>query len=144
MQIPSMEASVHDISSAPEVTLAHNVTSSPTTSHITMDIPSQTTTQTSYLISTGLSIPPIDEVRDKLNEDFVVSLGEYRYSKAEKSVVRRGKKTGRDQNDIDISMVNEVLWTPQSSDPKSYATDADFVLGSFAGANMDVVNSLNR
>ena len=44
VQIPSVEASVHDISSAPEVTLAQNVTSSPATSHITMAIPSQTTT----------------------------------------------------------------------------------------------------
>ena len=96
------------------------------------------------MISTGLSIPPIDEFRDEFNEDFVVSLGKYRYSKAEKSVVRWGKKRGRDQNAMDMSMVNEVLWTPQSSDPKSYATDAAFVFGSFAGANMDVVNSLNR
>ena len=101
MQIPSVEASVHDISSAPEVTLAQNVTSSPTTSHISMAIPSQTKTQNSSLISIGLSIPPIDEVRDEFNEDFVVSLGEYRYSKAEKSIVRRGKKRGRDQNDMD-------------------------------------------
>ena len=96
------------------------------------------------MISTGLSIPPIDEVRDEFNEYFVVSLGEYRYSKAEKSLVRHGKKRGRDHNDIDMSMVNEFLWTPQSSDPKSYATDAASVLGAFIGVNMDVVNSLNK
>ena len=77
MQISSVEASVDDISLAPEVTLAENVTPFPDTSHITMAIPSQTATQTSYLISTGISIPPIDEVRDEFNEDFVVSLGEY-------------------------------------------------------------------
>ena len=53
-----VEASIHEISLAPEVTLAQNVTPSPTTSHITMAIPSQTTTQTSSLISTGISIPP--------------------------------------------------------------------------------------
>ena len=88
MQIPSVEASVHDIYSTPEVTLAQNVTSSPTTSHITMAIPSQTITQTSSLISPSLSIPPIDEVKDDFNEDFVVSLGEYRYSKVEKLVVK--------------------------------------------------------
>ena len=74
VQIPSVEASVHDISSTPKVTLPQNVTSSPTTSHITMAIPSQTTTQTSSLISTRISIPPIDDVRDEFNEDFVVSV----------------------------------------------------------------------
>ena len=88
VQISSVEVPVHDISSAPEVTLVQNVTSSLATSHITMAIPSQTTTQTSSLISTSLSIPLIDEVRDEFNEDFVVTLGEYRYSKAEKSVAR--------------------------------------------------------
>ena len=109
-----------------------------------MDIPSQTTTQTSSLISIGINIPPIDEVTDEFNEDFVVSLGEYRYSKAEKSMVRRGKKRGRDHNNMDMPMVNEVLWTPQSSDSQAYATDAASVLGAFIGANMDVVNSLNK
>ena len=51
-----------------------------------MAIPSQTTTQTSSLISIGISIPPIDEVKDEFNEYFVVSLGEYRYNKAKRSV----------------------------------------------------------
>ena len=88
MKIPYAEASVHEIPSAPEVTLAQNVTSSLATSHITMAIPFQATTQTSSLISTGISIPPIDEVRDDFNEDFVVSLGEYRYRKAVKYMVR--------------------------------------------------------
>ena len=109
-----------------------------------MPIPCQTTTQTPSLISTGISIPPIDEVRDEFNEEFVVSLGEYRYSKAAKSVVRRGKKRGRDQNDMDMSMVNEVLWTQPLNDPQAYATDAASVLGDFTGANQDAVNSLSR
>ena len=98
----------------------------------------------SSLISIGLSIPPIYEVRDEFNEYFVVSLGEYRYSKAKKSMVRRGKKRGKDQNDMDMSMVNEFLWTLQSSDPQAYATNATSILGSFTGANMDAVNSLSR
>ena len=76
-----------------------------------MAIPSQTTTQTSSLISIGISILPIDEVRDEFNEDFVVSLGEYRYIKVDISVVKRSKKRSRDQNDMDVSMVNEVVWT---------------------------------
>ena len=126
------------------MTLVQNVTSSPATSHITMPIPYQTTTQTSSLISTGVSIPPIGEVRDEFNEGFVVSLGEYQYSKPEKSVVKWGKKRGIDQNDMDMSMVNEFLWKSQSSDPKAYDIDAYSVLGVFIGANMDVVNSLNK
>ena len=59
-------------------------------------------------------------------------------------MVKQGKKRSRDQNDMDVSMVNEVVWTLQSSDPQAYATDVAFVLGAFTGANMDVVNSLNR
>ena len=60
MQISSMEASVHETSSAPEITLAHNVTPSPATYHITMAMPSKTTNQTSSFISTDISIPAID------------------------------------------------------------------------------------
>ena len=96
VQISAVEASIHDISSAPEVTLAQNVTPSPATSHITMAMPSQTTTQTLSLISTCISIPSIDEVRDEFNEYFVISLGEYQYIKAARSVVKQGKKRGRD------------------------------------------------
>ena len=109
-----------------------------------MAIPSQTTTQTSSLISIGISISPVDEVRDEFNEYFVVSLGEYRYIKANISMVKRGKKRGIVQNDMNMTMVNEVVWTQQSSDPQSFATDATFVLGDFKGASLDVVNSLNR
>ena len=39
-------------------------------------------------------------------------------------------------------MVNEFLWTPQSSDPQAYAIDTTSVLGSITGANRDAVNSL--
>ena len=96
VKISSVETYVHDISSAPEVTLAQNITPSPTTSHITMAIPSQTTTQTSSLISTGIRIPLVDEVRDEFNKDFMVSLGEYRYSVADRSVVKQGNRRRRD------------------------------------------------
>ena len=117
VKIYSMEASLHDIYLAPEVTLVQNVTPSPATSHITMSMPSQTTTQTSSLISTGISIPPIDEVSNEFNEDFVISLGEYKYSRVDRSMVKWGKKRGKDRNDMDMSMVNEVVWTQPSSDP---------------------------
>ena len=38
-------------------------------------------------------------------------MGEYRYSKADRSVVKKGKKRNKDQSDIDISITNEVVWT---------------------------------
>ena len=57
-----------------------------------MSIPSHTVTQTSSLISTSVNVPPIDEMRDEFNEDFVISLGEYHYRKSDKSVVKRWKK----------------------------------------------------
>ena len=82
-----------------------------------MTIPSHTTTQTNSLISIGISIPPIDEMRDEFNEDFVISLGECRYSKADKSVVKKGKKRNRDQSDMHMSVENEVVWNQRSSDP---------------------------
>ena len=144
LQVSSVETSVPDVSSTPEVTLTQIVSSSPSTSHITMTIPSHTTTQTSSLISTGINIPPIDEMRDEFNEDFVISLGEYRYSKTDKSMVKRGKKRSRDYSEMDISLSSQVVWTQRSSDPQVDAIDAAIVLGAFIGANFDAVNTLNR
>ena len=91
------------------MTLTQNVGSSLSTSHVNMTIPSHNTTQTSSLVSTGINIPPIDEMRNAFNEYFVISLGEYRYSKADKLVVKRGKKRSKDQSDMDISVANEVI-----------------------------------
>ena len=78
------------------------------------------------------------------NEDIVISLGDYRYSKSDKSVVKRGKKRSRDQSDVDTSLSNEVVWTQQSGDPQVDATDAASVLGAFTGANFHAVTTLNR
>ena len=82
-------------------------------------------------------------MRDEFNEYFVISLGEYRYSKADKSVVKRGKKRSRNQSDMDTSLSNEIVWNQQSGDPQVDATDAASVLGAFTSANFDVVNTLN-
>ena len=84
---------------------------SPCTSPITMTIPSITTTQTTSVISTSINIPPINEVREEFNEDFVVSLGEYHYSKTDRSVVRKGRKRNQNQDDMDMSDVSQVVWT---------------------------------
>ena len=111
LQALSTETSIPDIYLVPEVIHAQNVSPFPSICSITITIPLHTTTQTSYLISTDISIPPIDETKDEFHEDFVVSLGEYRYIKADRSVVKKGKKRKRDQSDMDISIKNEVVWT---------------------------------
>ena len=111
MQVSSIETSIPDIPSTLEVTVIQSSTSFSLTSHITMPMPSHTMTQTSYLISTGIDAPPIDEIRDEFNEDIVISLGDYCYSKSDKSVLKRGKNRSRDQSDVDTSLFNEVVWT---------------------------------
>ena len=109
-----------------------------------MPIPSQTVTQNSSLIATGVNVPPIDEIRYEFNEDFVISLGEYHYRKADKLVVKREKKRSRDQSNVDPSLSNEIVWTQRLGDPQVDATDATSVLGDFTGANFDILNILNK
>ena len=111
MQVSSIETYVSDNPSTPEVTVIQSSAFSSLTSHIIMPTPSHTMTQTSSLISTGINVPPIDEMRDEFNEDFVMYLGEYRYSKADKSVVKRGKNRCRYQSNVDTSLSNEIVWT---------------------------------
>ena len=74
-----------------------------------MPMPKPTTTHTSPLVSTGISTSFIDEVRDEFNEDIVISLVYYHYSKSNKEVVRTGKKRIRDQGDVDTSLSNQVV-----------------------------------
>ena len=111
MQVSSIETYVPDNPSTPEVTIIQSSTSSSLTSHITMPMPSYTMIQTSSLISRCINVPPIDEMRYEFNEDFVISLGEYCYSKYDKSVVKRVRKRSRDQSDVDTSLSNEIVWT---------------------------------
>ena len=111
LQVSSIETFVSDNPSTSEVTVIQSSTSSPLTYHITMSMHSHTMTKTSSLISIGINVPPIDEIRDEFNEDFVISLGEYRYRKSNKSVAKRRKKRSRDQSDVDTSLSNEIVWT---------------------------------
>ena len=75
-----------------------------------MTMPTHITTQTTSLISIGISILPIDEMREEFNEDFVVSLGEYQYNKVDRSLVKKGRKRNMYQSDMDMSIANEVVW----------------------------------
>ena len=67
----------------------------------------------------------------------MVSLGEYQYSKTNRSVVRKGMKRNRDQGDMDMSDVSKVVWTQRSSDPQEYATDVASILRYFTGDNFE-------
>ena len=92
MHVSSIETSVSDNPSTPKVIVTQSSTSSSLTSHNTMSMPSHTMIQTSSLISIGIDVPPIYEIRDEFNEEFVISLGEYHYSKVDKSVEKKGKE----------------------------------------------------
>ena len=59
-------------------------------------------------------------------------------------MVRKGKKRGRDQTRMEVSVSKKILWTEQSSDPQVDATDTIAALGAFTGANIHVVSNLNR
>ena len=71
-------------------------------------------------------------------------MGEYRYSKVDKSVVKKWKKRSSDQSNVDPSLSNEILWTQLSGDPQVDATDAASILGAFTCANFDAINTLNK
>ena len=45
---------------------------------------------------------------------------------------------------MEVSVSKQILWTQQSSDPHVDATDITTALGAFTGANIHVVNNLNR
>ena len=96
VQVSSVETTIPNIPLAPEAIPAQHMNLSPCTSPVTMTFHSVTTSQNTSVIYTGISIPPINEVREEFNEDFVVSLGEYHYNKTDRSVVRKGRKRNRD------------------------------------------------
>ena len=71
------------------------VTESPSPSpatHITLPMPFPIVTRTSYLVSTVAGTSSTTESRDEFNEDIVISLGDYHYSKSSKAMVKKGKK----------------------------------------------------
>ena len=109
-----------------------------------MTIPSPIITQTSSLVSPVISTYRSIHPRDEFDEEIVVSLGEYYYSKPDKSVIKKGKKRGRDQSGMEVSVSKQILWIQQSSDPQVDAVDTATALGAFTGANIHVVSNLNR
>ena len=57
-----------------------------------MPIPTPTITQTSSLVSTVNITSSFTEPMAEFDEDIVVPLGDYYYSKSAKEVVRKGKR----------------------------------------------------
>jgi len=109
-----------------------------------MTIPSPIITQTSSLVSTMISTSGSIDPRDEFDEEIVVSLGEYYYSKPDKSMIRKGKKRGRDQTGMEVSVFEQIIWTQQSGDPQVDAADTAAALGAFIGANIHAISNLNR
>ena len=104
-----------------EIALVQNI--SPFTSHITMTIPSPIVTQTSSLVSTVIDTYGSIDPRAEFDEDIVVSIGEYYYSKPDKTVIRKGKKRTRDQSGMDVYVSEKIVWTQQSNHPHVDAAD---------------------
>ena len=76
-----------------------------------MTMPSPIITQTSSLVSTVISTSGSIDPRDEFDEEIVVSLGEYYYRKPDKSVIKKGKKRGRDQTGMEVSVSEQIIWT---------------------------------
>ena len=91
------------------------------------------------MIGTSASTEP----RDELDEDIVISLGDYYYSKSDKVVVKKGKRRTRDQSGMDSYVTNQIVWTQQSSDPQVDVVDTATALGAFTGANLHAVITLS-
>ena len=73
-----------------------------------MPIPTSTITQTSSVVSTMDGTTSFTGLVVEFDEDIVVPLGDYFYSKWLKVVLRRGKKRSRDQGGVEA---NHIIWT---------------------------------
>ena len=81
---------------------------------------------------------------DEFDEDNVVPLGDYFYSRSSKAVVRNGKKRSRNHDDLSTPVTNQIIWTQQSGDPQIDAVASATVLGAFTGGNLGAVLTLNK
>ena len=116
--IPILEtATIPSISSNFEAAVVTNSPSPSPATHITLPMPFPIVTQTSSLVSMVARTSYTIESRDEFNEDIVISLGDYHYSKSNKVVVKKGKKRSRDEGDMDTSLSKQIVWTQQSGGP---------------------------
>ena len=85
-----------------------------------MTMPSLIITQTSSLVSTVIYTSRFIDPRAQFDEDIVVSLGDYYYSKPDKVVIRKGKKRARDQSGMEVYVYKQIVWTQLSHPHPSY------------------------
>ena len=115
--IPSYETSIPTLFPTSEPTVVQYISSSLFTSHVTMPIPTPTITQISSLVSIENVTSSFTESVAKFEEDNVVPLGDYFYSKSSKEVVRKGNKRSIDQGGLEAPITNQIIWAQQSGDP---------------------------
>ena len=75
-----------------------------------MPIPTPTITQTSSLVSTVNRNSSFTELVGEFEEDIVVPLGDYFYSKSSKEVVIKGRKRSRDQGGLETPITHQIIW----------------------------------
>ena len=74
-----------------------------------MPMPPSTITQTSSLVSTVSGTSSFTQSVDEFDEDNVVPLGDYFYSKSSKEVVRKGKNRSRNHGDLSALVTNQII-----------------------------------
>ena len=80
----------------------------------------------------------------EFEEDNVVPLGDYFYSRSSKEVVRKGTKRSRDQGGLEALIANQIIQTQHPGDLQIDAIDTTTTLGAFTCANLDAVNTLSK
>ena len=74
-----------------------------------MHMPRPTVTHISSLVSIVIGTSSFTQSKAEFDEDIVISLGDYFYSKSDKAVVRKGKNKSRDQGGMDASVTNQII-----------------------------------
>ena len=74
-----------------------------------MPIPAPTVTQTSSLVSIVNGTSSFTESVVEFEEDIVVPLGDYFYSRSSKAMVRKGRKRIRDQGGLEAPVTNQII-----------------------------------
>ena len=76
-----------------------------------MPIPTPTIAQTYSLVSSENVTSSFTESLDEFEEDNVVPLGDYFYSKSSKAVVRKERKISRDHGGLETPVTHHIIWS---------------------------------
>ena len=75
-----------------------------------MPMPPPIITQTSSLVSTVIETSASTKPRAEFDEDIVISLRDYYYSKSYKVVVIKGKNWTREKSGMHVSVADQIVW----------------------------------